>query len=156
MGIFGLIWNQIIVCSTFTERNYFVWASDANMCGKSDDYLMNLPDIPLTSAEAAQYKIDCAPSTGYLKKIKPMIFHQNWENKEVFRKKLVWVRPGNAIFIVTLLKNILKLSRCDFDYIAALKVSTWNSPIFSLELISFRQGINWIVNSNAWNYLNCS
>ena len=119
------------------------------MYDRSDDYLINLPDIPLTSAEAAQYKIDCAPSTGYLKKIKPMIFHQNWENKEVFRKKLVWVRPGNAIFIVTLLKNILKLSRCDFDYIAALKVSTWNSPIFSLELISFRQGINWIVNSNA-------
>ena len=35
---------------------------------------MNLPDIPFTSAEAAQYKIDWAPSTGYLKKIKPMMF----------------------------------------------------------------------------------
>ena len=38
---------------------------------------MNLPDIPFTSAEAAQYKIDWAPSTGYLKKIKPIIFQQN-------------------------------------------------------------------------------
>ena len=68
-------------------------------------YLINLPDIPLTSAEAAQYKIDWAPSTGYLKKIKPIIFQQNWENKEVCRKKLVCVRPGNAIFIVTLLNS---------------------------------------------------
>ena len=99
MSIFGLIWNQIIVCSTFAEKSVKIHEV------KKTDNLINLPDIPFTSAEAAQYKIDWAPSTGYLKKIKPIIFQQNWENNEVCRKKLVCVKPGNAIFIVTLLNS---------------------------------------------------
>ena len=112
MGIFCLVWNKIIVCSTFARKSMIVIKSDFK---NQISYLMNFPDIPFTSADAAQYRIDWAPSTGYLKKIKPIIFQQNWENREVCWKKLVWVRPGNAIFIVTLLKNREKL--CLFDFL---------------------------------------
>ena len=52
MSIFGLIWNQIIVCSTFAEKGVKIHEV------QKTDYLMNLPDIPFTSADAAQYKID--------------------------------------------------------------------------------------------------